>query len=119
MFKFLLFSLLRTQFPLRLAYSLTFNKSQGQTLDKVVMDLRSPVFSHGLLYVGNSRVRSSEDLLYLLKPNDIVDGVPTTTNVVYRQLLLNLLVNVATTEVSTPTADAIFSRFVPFETSSS
>ena len=82
------YSLLRTQFPLRLAYSLTFNKSQGQTLDKVVMDLRSPVFSHGLLYVGNSRVRCSNDLLYLLNPGDILNGVPTTTNVVYKQLLL-------------------------------
>ncbi len=84
------YTLHRIQFPLRLAYSLTFNKSQGQTLDKVVMDLRSPVFSHGLLYVGNSRVKCSNDLLYLLKKEDITDSVPTTANVVYPQLLLNL-----------------------------
>ena len=84
------YTLHRIQFPLRLAYSLTFNKSQGQTLDKVVMDLRMPVFSHGLLYVGNSRVQSSNDLLYLLKEEDITDTVPTTANVVYPQLLLNL-----------------------------
>lgn len=83
------FDIQRTQFPFRLAYSLTFNKAQGQTLEKVLMDLRSPVFSHGLLYVGNSRVRNSRDLMYLMMETDIDEvGTPTTVNIVYRQLLL-------------------------------
>ena len=45
------FELLRTQFPLRLAYCMTINKSQGQELQHCCLDLRSPPFSHGHLYV--------------------------------------------------------------------
>ena len=83
------FEIQRTQFPFRLAYALTFNKAQGQTLEKVLMDVRSPVFSHGFLYVGNSRVRNSKDLMYLTNASDIdQDGSPTTDNVVYHPLLL-------------------------------
>jgi ATP-dependent exoDNAse (exonuclease V) alpha subunit len=37
----------RRQFPLRLCYSTTYNKSQGQTLDHVLLDLRNPPFAHG------------------------------------------------------------------------
>ena len=39
------FSLHRVQFPLRLAYSVTINKAQGQTFDKVGIYLPKPVFS--------------------------------------------------------------------------
>ena len=41
----------RSQFPVRVAFATTINKSQGQTLQTVGVWLRSPVFSHGQLYV--------------------------------------------------------------------
>ena len=37
----------RVQFPLRIAYSLTINKSQGQTLSRIGLDMRSDCFAHG------------------------------------------------------------------------
>ena len=37
------FTLVRHQFPLRLAFSFTINKSQGQTLEKVGIDLRTVI----------------------------------------------------------------------------
>ena len=48
----------RTQFPFRLAFSMTINKSQGQTFDRIGISLRDPVFAHGQLYVAMSRVRA-------------------------------------------------------------
>ncbi|XP_045482770.1 ATP-dependent DNA helicase PIF1-like [Harmonia axyridis] len=52
--------ILRFQFPVRLAYSMTINKSQGQTLDRVGICLKRPCFTHGQLYVAFSRVGSVE-----------------------------------------------------------
>lgn len=52
----------RTQFPIRLSYCMTINKAQGQTLDRVGIILRTPVFAHGQLYVALSRVRSMSSL---------------------------------------------------------
>ena len=49
------FKFTRKQFPVRLCFSMTINKSQGQTVKHVGLDLRSPVFTHGQLYVGISR----------------------------------------------------------------
>ncbi|XP_028061087.1 ATP-dependent DNA helicase PIF7-like [Camellia sinensis] len=78
------FRMTRRQFPVRLAYALTINKSQGQSVNFVGVDLRTPVFSHGQLYVALSRC-TSFDRISVLLPNDEPDY---TTNIVYPELLL-------------------------------
>ena len=60
------FTLLRRQYPLRLCYAMTFNKSQGQTLKRVSIDLRSHAFTHGELYVALGRATKREDVLCLV-----------------------------------------------------
>ena len=60
------FKMLRTQFPLRLAYSMTYNKGQGQTFHKTLLDITTPPFAHGHLYVGDSRVRDSDNIRFYL-----------------------------------------------------
>jgi ATP-dependent DNA helicase PIF1 len=45
------FNFKRLHFPVRLAFAITINKSQGQSIKYCAVDLRSPCFSHGQLYV--------------------------------------------------------------------
>lgn len=60
----------RTQFPLRLAYCITINKSQGQEYDRVILDLRNPPFAHGHLYVGLSRVKYHDKIAIIVNKVD-------------------------------------------------
>lgn len=67
-----------TQYPIKLAYAFTIHKSQGQTYDKVVLDLNSHIFAPGQLYVALSRVKSL-DGLFLTKEVTYSDIITDTS----------------------------------------
>ena len=64
------FVLRRIQFPVKLAWCMTLNKAQGQTLKLVSLFLSTPVFSHGQLYVGLSRAGSSKSVKVLVEEHE-------------------------------------------------
>jgi hypothetical protein len=80
------FVLKRRQFPVRLAFAMSINKAQGQSLTYVGIDLSVPVFSHGQLYVALSRSTSGTRVKVLLPRNNL--RTHSTTNVVYPEVLL-------------------------------
>lgn len=51
----------RTQFPLCLAYGITIHKSQGMTINKLVVDFKN-IFDYGQAYVALSRTQSIDGL---------------------------------------------------------
>ncbi|KAE8738388.1 hypothetical protein FOCC_FOCC016134 [Frankliniella occidentalis] len=53
----------RQQFPLKLAFGITIHKSQGLTLDKVVINIGKKEFSAGLTYVALSRCRTFDNIM--------------------------------------------------------
>ena len=70
----------RLQFPLKLAFAMTINKSQGQTIKVVGLSLLTRCFSHGQFYVACSRVSSPRNLY-------ILSETQKTANVVYTEIL--------------------------------
>ena len=60
---------------LRLAFAMTINKSQGQSLGTVRLDLCNPVFEHGVC-------------LELEQGQSAVKGGGKTENIVYKDMLL-------------------------------
>ncbi len=91
------FTLRRRQFPLQLCFVMTFHRAQGQTFLKLGLYLPEPVFVHGQLYVGVSRVGASEDLsIYIVSRPELFHGklenhgeATFTRNIVWQELLLN------------------------------
>ena len=79
------FILKRKQFPIRLCFAMTVNKSQGQSFKMVGIDLRTPACCHGQLYVALSCVTSLNELKVLLAPT----ASSKTDNVLYPEVLLS------------------------------
>ena len=73
------FQFKRLQFPVRLSFAMSINKSQGQSLKVAGLQLEEPCFSHGQLYVGASRVGSKNNL-YIYTPTR------KTRNIVYKEV---------------------------------
>ena len=90
------YQLTRLQYPLRLAYAMTYNKSQSQTLSKVLLDITTPPFSHGQLYVALSRVRDCNNIVMYLTEEQLMINhshptgfMPTVNNIVYQDVLVH------------------------------
>ena len=66
------FEMKRKQFPVKLAYSMTANKAQGQTLEKVGIHIAKEFFSHGQFYVAISRVGDRKSVKILYKKENLV-----------------------------------------------
>jgi len=66
--------IVRKQLPLVHAWALTINRSQGQTLDRVLLDLRDAAFEHGQAYVAVSRVHTADELAVFVNDSCVVDA---------------------------------------------
>ena len=77
----------RRQFPVRLCFAVTSNKSQGQTMKHVGIYLQQDFFGHGQLYVALTRVQNPSNLK-LYRPNETKTKSYQTTNVVYKEVLV-------------------------------
>ncbi|XP_042756206.1 uncharacterized protein LOC111919619 [Lactuca sativa] len=79
----------RKQFPVRVCYAMTINKSQGQSLNKIGIYLPHPIFSHGQLYVALSRATSAAGLKILIKRQEDQPS-NCTKNIVFSNFLAKL-----------------------------
>ncbi|KAF8901876.1 hypothetical protein CPB84DRAFT_1679351 [Gymnopilus junonius] len=75
----------RRQFPVRLAFALSINKAQGQSVRYVGINISVPVFAHGQLYVALSHATCKQNVKILLLDNA---DVRATKNIVYPEVLL-------------------------------
>ena len=62
---------------------MSINKVQGQSLDRVSINLNNPVFAHGQLYVALSQCTDCRNLQILLPPN----SNRRTPNIVYTEVI--------------------------------
>ena len=71
---------------MRVAFAMTINKAQGQTLQRVGVYLPEPCFTHGQLYVAASRVGLPAHLRFAVDWNDESQSY-RTRNIVFRDAL--------------------------------
>ena len=67
---------------------MTINMSQGQSVKYVGLDLHTPVFSHGQLYVALSRCTHSHYVKAIFPHGQ---NSTTTTNIVFTEVLRDLI----------------------------
>ena len=76
------------QFPVCLGFVMTINKAQGQSIFHVGIDLQTPVFSDGQLYVALSCC-TSKDRIKVVFPED--SDTTSTKNIVYTEVLSGII----------------------------
>ena len=79
----------RRQFPVRVCFAMTINKSQGQTLQNIGIWLNDYCFAHGQLYVAVSRVGSPSKIKFAIKKNH-GSSSSQTRNVVFKEVFSNI-----------------------------
>ena len=84
------FTLKRKQFPVCLCFSMTINKSQGQSIDHLGIFLPENVFTHGQLYVALSRATRKENIRFLGTNRESKNCDVFVKNVVYTEVLNKL-----------------------------
>ena len=89
------YQLTRMQLPLRLAYAMTYNKAQSQTLKQVLVDCTGEPFAHGHAYVAFSRVRDCDNIKVFVHKDQLhpvgdssLDLMPVISNIVYKDILI-------------------------------
>jgi PIF1-like helicase len=80
------FVFIRWQFSIRVCFAMTINKSQGQLVKFVGLDVRSPAFTHRQFYIAVSRVTSVSNIKVIWN-KEVREA--KTQNVVYSEVLLD------------------------------
>ena len=82
-------SFVRRQYPVRLAFALTINRSQGQSFDRVGRLLHDPVFAHAQFYVALSRATARNGILVIIGERawGNSDEAPNRPNIVWPEIL--------------------------------
>ena len=75
----------RKQFPIKLSFAMSVNKSQGQTLGIVGLNLQYSAFTHRQLYVALSKVTDVKNLAVLHKGHS---NQACTENIVHLEVLI-------------------------------
>jgi ATP-dependent DNA helicase PIF1 len=81
----------RMQHPIRVAFAMTINKGQGQTMEHVAIYLPPPVFGHGQLYVALSRVKQRNNLTIMVGHEWELQAPAAglcSANIVYKHVLI-------------------------------
>ena len=95
------YEITRTQFPLRLAYAVSINKSQGQQYEHILFDTTHQAFTHGHLYVALSRITKYDGISFFTLQSFVTSSEVGTNeetedrillqNIVYTDLLESII----------------------------
>jgi hypothetical protein len=95
------YEITRTQFPLRLAYAVSINKSQGQQYEHILFDTTHQAFTHGHLYVALSRITKYDGISFFTLQSFVTssdegasqedDSRILLQNIVYTDLLESII----------------------------